>query len=169
MAVPEADALVGDLRLAHDPAARAGVPSHVTVLLPFVPRAGIVEALRSRLREAFAQAAPFDYRFERVDRFGETTVYLAPERPEDFTRLTDLVSTRWPEHQPYGGAFAEVIPHLTVGDRLPPGDAAGVESETTERVRRVGPVAGRAAAVLLLVADEAGRFSLDSAYPLGGR
>ena len=37
--VPEAEPLVGELRLEHDPAAAAGVPAHVTLLSPSSTRA----------------------------------------------------------------------------------------------------------------------------------
>ena len=34
VAVPEAEPLVGALRLVHDPSAAVGVPAHITILLP---------------------------------------------------------------------------------------------------------------------------------------
>ncbi len=37
-------------------------------------------------------------------------VYLDPEPSTPFSRLTEAVVARYPGHQPYGGAFAEVIP-----------------------------------------------------------
>jgi len=165
--VPEADALVADLRLEHDPAAAFGVPAHVTILFPFVPAARIDAGVRERLRELCASSAPFPYRFERVERFGETTVYLAPTQPGPFRALTDLVAASWPEHPPYGGEFETVIPHLTLGDHLAPGVAERIERDAASRLASVGAISGRAREVLLLVADAEGRFGRDSAYPLG--
>lgn len=167
VAIPEADALVGDLRLEHDPAAAFGVPAHVTILFPFVPAARIDEPVRAQLRGLFAKAAPFAYRFERFARFEETTVYLAPTWPGPFRALTELVCDRWPEHPPYGGAFDEVIPHLTVGDHLAAGTAGVIERETGSRLASAGPVTGHAREVVLLLADAEGRFARDSVYPLG--
>ena len=37
--IPEAEPIVAELRLEHDAIAARGVPAHVTVLFPFVPRA----------------------------------------------------------------------------------------------------------------------------------
>src|SRR5207245_10786465 len=37
IAVPEAEPLFSAVREQHDPAAKMGVPAHVTVLLPFMP------------------------------------------------------------------------------------------------------------------------------------
>jgi len=168
--VPEADAIVGDLRQARDPAAvDADVPAHVTVLFPFIPRASLDAAARHALRELFAGVAPFAFRFATVGRFDDTTVYLSPEPAAAFTELTRRVHARWPDRPPYGGAFAEVVPHLTVGDRLPPGAAPALEEEVAERLRTRGPVVGRATAVTLMTADASGRFAVDSAYPLAGR
>jgi 2'-5' RNA ligase superfamily len=166
--VPEADPVVDDLRRAHDPAGEAGVTAHVTILFPFIPRAEIDDAAREALRALFAAAAPFGYRFARVERFDDATVFLAPEPVEAFTHLTRLVQRRWPEHPPYGGAFEVVVPHLTVGDRLLPGQVATLADETETRLRERGPIVGRAEAVALLVVDELDRFSIDSAYPLRG-
>jgi hypothetical protein len=63
---------------------------------------------------------PFEVRFARVERF-PTVVYLAPEPSAPFTRLTEAVVDRFPDFPPYGGAFEEVIPHLTITES---GDAA---------------------------------------------
>lgn len=54
-------------------------------------------------------------------------VYLAPKPAALFIAFTQAVVERWPEHQPYGGAYEEIIPHLTVAYRRPcradwPGD-----------------------------------------------
>ena len=141
--------------------------AHVTILFPFIPRAQIDAAARAALGTLFASVAPFGYRFAHVERFDDTTVFLAPDRVEPFTHLTQLVQRRWPEHPPYGGAFNVVVPHLTVGDRLLPGQVAALAGETEIRLRERGPIIGRATAVALLVADESDRFSIDSTYPLG--
>ena len=53
--------------------------------------------------------------FTRVGRF-PTVVYLAPEPDTPFARLTAEIAARYPDHPPYGGAFEEVVPHLTVAE-----------------------------------------------------
>src|SRR5437660_989822 len=55
--VPEAEPLVGQWRLEHDPSARAGVPPHVTLLYPFLPPDDITPG---DLDELFARALGHD-------------------------------------------------------------------------------------------------------------
>ena len=164
--IPEAEALVGELRLRHDPIASDGVPAHVTVLFPFVPRAQIGREVREGLGEVFAAQSSFDYRFERTGRFGDTTVFMEPEPADAFLTLIRAAAARWPEHPPYGGAFEVVIPHLTVGDDLADGEADLLITRLQEILDRSGPITGRAAAVTLMTGDQAGRWTTDSVYPL---
>ena len=164
--VPEAEPVVGELRQAHDPVAEDGVPAHVTVLFPFVPRDEIDDALHAQLGHLFGQIAAFGYRFERVERFGTTTVYLAPEPAEAFAALTRHVADRWPEHPPYGGVYDVVVPHLTVGDQLTGPVADDVEQQAALAMERHGPLTGRADEVVLMTQGSDGRWSTGGRYPL---
>ena len=83
-----------------------GMPPHVTLL---VPAPGDVEAIAEVL---FAFAA-FELVFARLERF-PGTLWLAPEPAEPFARMIEALTQRFPDHQPYGGSFSEIIPHLTV-------------------------------------------------------
>ena len=168
VAVPEAEALVGELRLEHDPVARLGVPAHVTVLFPFIPALRALDQ-RDELARVFAELPIFDYQFERIARFGDTTVWLAPEPRDAFLRMTDAVVARWPEHLPYEGAFDEVIPHLSVGDMLGEGVADQLGARTLADLARHGPVTGTAREVTLIVEGEDGSWSTAATFPLGPR
>jgi len=150
----------------HDPTAPRGVPAHVTVLFPFVPREAIDDAVRSAVREAIGSMTAFDYRFTRVERFGADNVHLAPEPAEAFLALIGTVSDRWPDYPPYGGVIETVVPHLTIGDRLAEGEADAVAEQAQEALRRHGPITGRAAAVWLMTRDADGRWSTDSVHAL---
>jgi 2'-5' RNA ligase len=108
------------LRARHDWAASVGVPPHVTVLFPFVPARRLTPAVRQGLAAIARSAAPFDVRFERVGRF-PNVVYLQPEPATPFSSLTKTVHAIFPDFPPYGGAFDEVIPHLTITETF--GDA----------------------------------------------
>ena len=167
--IPEAEPIVAELRLEHDAIAARGVPAHVTVLFPFVPRALIRPSVHARLRDLFASVPRFEYRFIHVGRFAGTTVFLAPEPASAFTFLTDAVAARWPEHPPYGGAFADVIPHLTVGDRLADGVADRLAGEVRESLDTRGPVAGQASEVWLMTEGMGESWSVTERYPLAVR
>jgi 2'-5' RNA ligase len=86
-----------------------GAPPHVTLLTP--ARGDVADIV-----EAMAPFAPFDVRFERLDRF-PGTLWLAPEPSEPFVAMTEALVARWPDCLPYGGVFSRVIPHLTVAQR----------------------------------------------------
>jgi len=95
-------------RLLHRPQ-----PPHVTVLWPFLPAARLDAGTRQVIADVVGALPVFTARFSRVGRFPEV-VYLAPDDPEPFVRMTHAVMARWPECPPYSGAFADVIPHVTL-------------------------------------------------------
>lgn len=90
-----------------------GIPPHVTLLHPFVSAEAIDEQILAQLRSLFAAWTPFDVVFAEARRW-PGMLYLAPEPPEPFARLTDAIVDRWPDYPPYEGIHDEVIPHLTV-------------------------------------------------------
>lgn len=128
--VPQAEPVVGRLRGRLDRAAGRGVPAHVTVLYPFLPPAQITAAVLARAAAAVASVPGFGCRFARTGWFGDEVVWLAPEPAGPFQALTAAVHAAFPQCPPFGGAFAEVIPHLTVGDRpgKGPGEDAGEDA-----------------------------------------
>jgi hypothetical protein len=83
-----------------------GMPPHVTVLSP---SPGDVVGIAETLWDFSA----FDVDFRRLDRF-PGTLWLAPEPSTPFREMTNALVARYPDHLPYGGTFAQVIPHLTV-------------------------------------------------------
>ena len=109
---PEAEPIVKAYRDEHDPAAALGVPAHLTVLVPFHPLA-MAPALLARLKQLFAEFAPFDYELRELRRF-PGTLYLAPEPAEPFRRLTRRAAETFPDFPPYGGRYRDIVPHLTV-------------------------------------------------------
>ena len=77
-------------------------------------------------------------------------VYLAPEPSAPFRNLTHELCRRFPEYPPYGGAFDDVVPHLSVA-----------HDEELDAVRlKLGPrlpvrVLAREAALVWFEGDEA--------------
>jgi len=136
--IPAAQPAVHALRTRWD-AAGVAVPAHVTVLFPFLHPDRIDAAVDADLEAITGAEAPFDVRFERVGHFPSVT-WLAPEPVAPFVRLTDAIADRWPDHPPYGGAFDQVIHHLTVADGAPAdvlaraGDDVAAHLPITQRV-----------------------------------
>ena len=113
VAIPEAEAAVGVLRLAHDSSAVLGVPAHVTILSPFADGAQVDEPAIARARRVIRRVR-LRARPRRAVR--ERLVWLHPEPSAPFAALTAAVWRRWPAYPPYEGAHEVVIPHLTVSE-----------------------------------------------------
>jgi len=111
--VPEAEPAVSALRLVHDPSAKDGAPAHVTLIFPFRPSEEIDDECLARLRRLFGSFEPFSLTIREIGRFPDT-LWLAPESAEPVRRLTEALTREFPECPPYGGAFTDIVSHLTV-------------------------------------------------------
>ena len=70
----------------------------------------------------------------------------------------------FPEDPPFEGAFADVVPHLTVGHLHPRPLLEAAERDVLTQL----PVSGRASEVTLLVQDgPSGRWAVRATFPLG--
>ncbi|MCX5055003.1 MULTISPECIES: 2'-5' RNA ligase family protein [unclassified Streptomyces] len=143
--VPEAEASVRVWRDRFDPAARAGVPAHVTVLFPFLHASLVDDGTCAALDEVFGRHPSFDVRFEECGRF-PGVLYLAPAPAAPFRRLTEAVVDRWPQAPPYGGKY-DPHPHLTVAQ----GQDDAVLDEIESGLRPGLPFAARVPTVDLVV------------------
>jgi len=159
--VPEAEPVVGAIRADHDPSAAAGIPAHVTLLYPFAEPSTIDAATVERIGSVFAASMPFRFVLSDTGWFGGEVLYLAPEPREPFVWLTESLSSRFPAFAPYGGAFDEVIPHLTVAMR-------GSEAMRDE-IRAGLPIAAAVSEAVLMVEGEDARWSVAERFPLGRR
>ena len=141
--VPELDSVVR-ARLEkrspeHLPITPGDTVAHITLLGPFASREELTSGVLSELRWFFADVTPYRYELTRVSRFPGGTVYLTPDPSSPFRQLTHELARRFPEHPPYGGAFDDVVPHLSI-PLLPDEDVDDVERELAPRL----PVAAQA-------------------------
>ena len=165
VAVPEAEPVVAAHRERLDRAASWGVPAHVTVLYPFLPPSEIDEPARAAIAQVALGVPAFFMTLRDVAWFGRRVLWLAPDPPEPFRLLTAAVIARFPQARPYDGAFADVVPHLTVGHDHPvdvlEAAAAGVEPHL--------PIHARVSSLRLIAAASANPdcwVTLDE-FPLG--
>lgn len=164
MTIAEAEPAVGVHRARMDRAAAWGVPAHVTVLFPFMPPSDVGASVLERLAAAVSSVPSAAVVFARTRWFGTDVLWLAPEPPTVFTALTEAVVAAFPGWSPYGGEFDEVIPHLTVGDRMPYADLRAAEEE----VRGALPIrAAVTTAELWAGSDEPASWSRVASFPLG--
>jgi hypothetical protein len=160
--VPAAEAAVGTRREHLERTAAQGVPAHIGVLVGFVELSALGPEDLEALASLFGAVAPIEFTFSRMGRFPDV-LYLAPEPADPFVRLTDAVWRRWPDHPPYGGAFPDIVPHLTVAvgeDRFDQ-----VERELTPLL----PIAAIATEVWLIADLTPGIWTRRHSFALGGR
>src|SRR5262245_32945228 len=96
-----------------DPAARIGVPAHITILHPFVPPAAITSSDIQRVARVVNQVAAFRFTLTAPRCFPDA-LYLEPEPAQPFVALTEALVQEFPQCPPYEGRYSSVIPHLTV-------------------------------------------------------
>jgi hypothetical protein len=111
--VPEAEAIVGRYRQRYDPSAAVGMPAHITLNYPFLPGEPVNAATIDQLRVLFSRFPPLRFSLIEAREFFDT-VYLAPHPEEPFMDLIQAVVAQYPQSPPYGGMFAEVVPHLSL-------------------------------------------------------
>jgi 2'-5' RNA ligase len=150
------------------PAAVAqGIPLHITLLAPFVPRRALTDSVIATLRTFFAKRAPLSFELARIDAFPDA-LYAAPEPAAELIGLIDELAVVFPETPPYGGAFAKPIPHATLA--VP---TEGSEGEhTAEKLRAAAasllPVPCEVTYVSLLEEHEPERWSEAERFLLAG-
>jgi 2'-5' RNA ligase len=134
--VPELEPLVGRWRRSTTGDGSRGMPPHVTLLYPFADDADLEQHLHAAGR-VFARAASFEATFAEVRRWPDV-LYLPPHPAAPFVTLVERLITAFPAFPPYGGAFDEIVPHLTVagGDEARFGEIeAALEPSLPVRVR----------------------------------
>lgn len=104
---------IARLRERMDPSAAQSVPAHVTLIYPFMPVDGLDDDVRRKIGRIIAAEPRFTVHFREIRRF-PNVVYLPPDPPEPFRRLTAALAAEFPDYPPYGGAYENVVPHLTV-------------------------------------------------------
>lgn len=151
--VPEAEPVVGPWRSRFDPAATAGVPAHITVLAPFLNRHLVDATVVGELDALIGAHQVFEVDLVQCRRF-PAVLYLAPEPAAGLRALTGAVAARWPEAPPYGGQFADVVPHLTIAHSQDQDVLDMIESDVGGRL----PITARIGSVQLM-AYKAERWS----------
>jgi 2'-5' RNA ligase len=119
--VAEAEPATDRWRRRYTPDGADGMPPHVTVLYPFVDENVLVGDQIRQVDAALGDFQPFDFSLVSLDEFAASdakpcVLYLTPDPPEPFREMTDALVMAFPDFPPYGGAFARVIPHLTVAN-----------------------------------------------------
>lgn len=161
--IPEAEPAVRGWRERLDPSARAGVPAHVTVLFPFLEESRLDPSVHTALEDVLRRHPAFDLRFEKCGRLPEV-LHLVPEPAAPLIRLTEAVAARWPEAPPYGGRFAEIVPHLTIAQGQDEAVLEEIEADLGGRL----PFTSHVSSVELMVHDGT-KWQPRASFALGDR
>lgn len=132
-----------------------GMPAHITLIYPFLAGRTIDHDTELALASLIHEIPSFDFTMAEAGHF-PGVVYLVPEPAAPFVELTEALARRWPERPPYGGAYEEIVPHLTVAN------ADTVPAALAGRL----PVNARADEVWLMV-RVAARWVRRGRFPLG--
>ena len=113
--VPVADTepAVAHWRERFDPSAAEGMPAHITALFPFLPTSRLTGEVLAKLRKICATVPVLNVEFSSTSRFPDH-MYLEPQPAAELIALTKMIAASWPQTPPYGGAFPDIVPHLTV-------------------------------------------------------
>lgn len=127
-----------DSFLSTDP---AFVHAHVTLLGPWLADPGPDDL--ARVADVLASLPLVDLELAEVATFPDGLLHLRAEPADVLRTATARLAAAFPDHPPYGGAYPDPVPHLTL-DRVAPGvSAAGVRAELADvlpvrqRVERV--------------------------------
>lgn len=161
--VPSAQATVGKLRRKLDSAAAWSVPLHISLVYPFAAPDSISDDDSVRLGELLRAIDPFDFALSEVGWFDQRVMYIAPTPKAPFVELTNRIVAEFPHYRPYGGAYRDIVPHMTVGEGLRPARMR----RTARRLERHLPLRASATEVSLMAPDSAGRWSVLRRFPLG--
>ena len=164
--VPEAEPLVRPLRDRFDPSAALGVPAHITLLYPFIAPERIGADTLDAIAACFRGFAPIAFSLTEVRRFPTETLYLAPAPDEPFRNLTRTIWDRFPETPPYGGAWPDIVPHLSIGRFADAGELERVADEFIRASQTALPIRAHASTAVLLV-NNTGRWVVGTTFKLG--
>jgi 2'-5' RNA ligase len=142
---------------------RVGVPGlslHVTVLYPFLEPSRIDHRVERELEQLASSQSAFEYTLSGLGRF-PGVLYISVSPADRFVGLTRAIHAKWPSHPPYGGAYEETVPHVTL--------ALGDEpAELVAAVEPALPVKAVARELLLLTRNADGDWVPRSRFALGG-
>jgi 2'-5' RNA ligase len=165
--IPEAEDLVSSFRDRYDPAAAAGVPAHVTITYPFKPPSELTAPVIDKLRQLLASFSSFDLRFEGTERFPRV-LYLRPDPAEPLNRLIMLVTECFPEAPPYGGVFADVVPHLTIAHAGDSEQLAVISADFDRHARGRLPIESTVSEIVLMD-NQSGHWQVHQRFALARR
>lgn len=101
----------------------AFVHAHVTALGPFLDAP--TQADLALVAEVARRTPSFDFALHELGEFEDGIIHLLPDPDGPFRALTRRLVDAFPQCPPYGGAYPDPTPHLTLDQR-----ADGIDGES---------------------------------------
>jgi 2'-5' RNA ligase len=164
----EADPVVADWRRRFNrDSVERGIPPHLTILFPFVPRAELGDHLLEELRRLYAPLPSFAYDLASVETFS-STAWLAPAPARPFRELIATTRAAYPGYPPYGDPELVPVPHCTIGADDDAGVVEGMARELRAGLAPHLPIRCRARELTLLEERPEGTWATRATFPLQG-
>jgi 2'-5' RNA ligase len=117
--VPALDTVIRERTAAYDASFVSTDPNfihaHITLLAPWASKPTAADLAHV---EHIAQAVgPFEMKLSQLGEFADGIIHLRPEPDVQLRELASRLATAFPQFPPYGGRYADVIPHLTLDRR----------------------------------------------------
>jgi len=164
--LPELSHLLDRWRLATVHDAAQGMPPHVTLLYPWRP-APVQATDLAEVAAAVRGVSPFTVTFRRLARF-PGVLYLAPERDDVLRLLGRRLTSAFPDTPPYGGQFADPVPHLTVARASTEAMLDDLQADVERSLAMHLPIAITVGAIAVDEVGDDGRWRLRSLITVTG-
>jgi hypothetical protein len=102
------------------------VHAHISALGPFLDEP--TQADLALVADIAGRTPAFDFTLDRIGELAHGILSLLPGPDEPFRELTRRLVAAFPQCPPYGGAYPEPIPHLTLDQRADGIDEASVRA-----------------------------------------
>jgi len=114
----QASGQIPDVPILHN---GSGMPLHLTLLYPFTTDGVPGPDELATVRDTLARFTPIDFQLVGTGSFlsaRQRVLYLVPDPAAPFVAMIDELSSAT-GRKPYGGAFRDVVPHVTVAVGAP--------------------------------------------------
>ena len=166
--VPEAEPVVWRWRRRfHSHSVERGIPPHITILFPFIPRGVLDDGVLQALRRLYGPLRPFGFDLVSVETF-PTTAWLAPAPAAPFLDLVAITRAAYPEYPPYGDPELAPVPHCTVGTDDDPGAVEEMARELRAGLGPQLPIRCRATELTLLEERSDETWATRAMFPFEG-
>lgn len=134
--VPEAEPVVSSWRQEYASDAANGMWAHVTLIYPFRDTCLLSDDTARDVADVLGGFGSFSFRLTAATYFRSPRVvlYLQPEPAAPFKDLTRALASAFPDTPPYGGAFEDIVPHLSVADGQDTDLLATIEADVSPQL-----------------------------------